>query len=277
MQITDLFRQVEIITPADAKKLMAETKAGELELIDVREPAEYEKGHIPGARLMPLSVLPSRLDEINKDKPVIAYCARGRRSASAASLMMGYGLEKVYSLEGGIQAWNGNVATGGFDAGMFLVEGLRTIDEHIALAWALEDGNIRFYNAVKDIADDAEWQGLFKELAGSEVIHRSNILKAFNKLKGEDINSSYLKDISSKGFMEGGVLIDDALEWLHNSRRSLRDILELSMQLEINSLDLYFKIMDKAGSEDIMAIFSSIIDEEKAHLIHLGDLLEAKI
>lgn len=68
MKITDLFRKVETITPADAKKLIEGGKAGEIEILDVREPAEYEKGHIPGAKLVPLSILPSRLEEIESDK-----------------------------------------------------------------------------------------------------------------------------------------------------------------------------------------------------------------
>src|SRR4030065_2581471 len=119
MKITDLFRKVETITPVDAKKLIEGGKAGEIEILDVREPAEYERGHIPGARLIPLSILPSRLEEIETDKTTITYCAHGRRSASAASLLKGYGLDKVYSHDGGITAWNGAVAKGELAAGMF--------------------------------------------------------------------------------------------------------------------------------------------------------------
>lgn len=277
MNITDLFRKIETITPADAKKLIAGAKAGELEILDVREPREYESGHLPGARLIPLSVLPSRLSEIEAGRTTIAYCARGRRSASAASLLKGHGFEKVYSLSGGIEAWNGSVATGGLDAGTFFLEGLKTIDEHIALAWALEDGSVRFYDTAKDIAENAESKELFSILSGAEDKHRSNILAAYRQMKGEDIAPEGMKKMSSKGVMEGGVLIEDALQWLRDNKGSLNNILELSMQLEANSLDLYFKIMNKAGEKDVKAIFSSIIDEEKGHLNRLGDLLEKNI
>ena len=277
MKITDLFRKVETITPVDAKKLIEGGKAGEIEILDVREPAEYERGHIPGARLIPLSILPSKLDEIETDKTTITYCARGGRSASAASLLKGHGLDKVFSLDGGLEAWKGSVAKGGLEAGMFLIEDIKTIDEYIALAWALEDGNVRFYDAAGNLLNDAEGKALFGELVKAEDKHKSNILKAFREMKGADISPTYLKDRSSKGIMEGGVFLKEALEWLNDNKRSLKDILELSMQLETNSLDLYFRILNVTGSEDIKAIFRSIIEEEKNHLKHLGNLFEEKI
>ncbi len=277
MKLTDLFRKVETITPVDAKKLIDGAKPGELLILDVREPAEYERGHIPGARLIPLSILPSRLDEIKTDKTTITYCAHGRRSSSAAALLKGHGSNKVYSLDGGITAWNGAVAKGELAAGMFLIENLKTIDDFIALAWALEYGNVHFYNTAKDIVNDAEGKKLFGELVKAEDKHKSNILKAFREMRGADISPSYLENMSSKGVMEGGVFIKETLEWLNDNNRSIKDILELSMQLETNSLDLYFKIMNETDSADIKAIFSSIIEEEKDHLKHLGNLFEEKI
>ena len=277
MNITDLFRKVETITTVDAKKLIDSAKPGEVLILDVREPAEYERGHIPGARLIPLSILPSRLDEIETDKTTITYCAHGRRSASAASLLKGHGLNKVYSLDGGITAWNGAVAKGELESGIFLIENFKTIDEYIALAWALEDGNVHFYGTAKDLVNDAESKKLFGELVKAEDKHKSNILKAFREMRGADISPTYLEDMSSQGVMEGGVFIKDTLEWLNGNSRSIKDIIELSMQLETNSLDLYFKIMNETGSEDIKAIFSSIIEEEKGHLKHLGNLFEEKI
>ncbi len=98
MNLTDIFRKIKTITPDKAKPLIEEKAPDELELLDVREPVEYELGHIPGAKLLPLSELVSRLGEIDPSKTAITYCARGRRSASAASLMKGQGFDDVYSL-----------------------------------------------------------------------------------------------------------------------------------------------------------------------------------
>ena len=65
--------------------------------------------------------------------------AGGRRSSSAASLMKGHGFNEVYNLDGGIEAWNGNVAKGELESGMFLAEGFETIDEYVEVTTALAE------------------------------------------------------------------------------------------------------------------------------------------
>lgn len=57
------------------------------QLIDVREPQEFERGHILGARNIPVSQMRQRLVEMRKDKPVYLYCQSGTRSARAAQLL----------------------------------------------------------------------------------------------------------------------------------------------------------------------------------------------
>ena len=57
----------------EARAFMKQHREGTYTLLDVRQPTEYEKGRIPGARLIPLPELPNRLKELDPDKPVIAY------------------------------------------------------------------------------------------------------------------------------------------------------------------------------------------------------------
>lgn len=57
------------------------------QLIDVREPQEFDRGHILGARNIPVTQMRQRLIEIRKDKPVYLYCQSGSRSARAAQLL----------------------------------------------------------------------------------------------------------------------------------------------------------------------------------------------
>src|SRR5690625_5028177 len=57
------------------------------QLIDVREPREYEGGHILGARNIPMSQLRQRINEIRNDQPVYLYCQSGARSQQAAQLL----------------------------------------------------------------------------------------------------------------------------------------------------------------------------------------------
>ena len=74
-------------------------------LIDVREPFEYDTGHIPGITLIPMGDVASRLSEIPTDKEVIVTCRTGNRSAQIADFLRAQGFTNVHNMEGGIVAW----------------------------------------------------------------------------------------------------------------------------------------------------------------------------
>jgi adenylyltransferase/sulfurtransferase len=71
----------------------------------VREDFEYEIARIEGSKLIPVGELPTRFEELPKDKEIIVLCKSGTRSAYAAQLLRGAGFLRAYSLEGGIDAW----------------------------------------------------------------------------------------------------------------------------------------------------------------------------
>jgi adenylyltransferase/sulfurtransferase len=75
-----------------------------LQLIDVREPAEYAVRNI-GGQLIPLKTLPDSLSKIEKNIPVIIHCQSGIRSKKAAELLMQKGYNNVVSLKGGLAAF----------------------------------------------------------------------------------------------------------------------------------------------------------------------------
>lgn len=74
-------------------------------LIDVREPHEYEINRIPGAVLVPLGDLPSRVNEFDRSKPIVVHCLSGSRSAQACEFLRAAGFVDVKNLMGGIRAW----------------------------------------------------------------------------------------------------------------------------------------------------------------------------
>lgn len=86
-----------------AKDLIASTPG--LVIVDVREPSEYEAGHIPGSSLIPLGDLPERLGELDPQKPVLLVCRSGNRSAKAAKVLVQHGYKQVYNLTGGMINW----------------------------------------------------------------------------------------------------------------------------------------------------------------------------
>jgi rhodanese-related sulfurtransferase len=73
-------------------------------LVDVREPHEYESGHVPGAVLVPLSTVPTSLDQFAVDRPTYVICRTGARSYRACEFLEGQGLEGI-NIEGGTMAW----------------------------------------------------------------------------------------------------------------------------------------------------------------------------
>jgi rhodanese-related sulfurtransferase len=73
-------------------------------VLDVRESDEYAAGHVPGAHLLPLSILPVRMQDVPKDGPVYVLCQSGGRSAQAAQLLDSAGLD-VRNVVGGTSAW----------------------------------------------------------------------------------------------------------------------------------------------------------------------------
>lgn len=79
------------------------------QLIDVREPQEFDNGHILGARNIPVTQMKQRLVEIRPDKPVYLYCAGSSRSARAAQILHKQGYKDINQLKGGFKKWTGKV------------------------------------------------------------------------------------------------------------------------------------------------------------------------
>ena len=77
----------------------------DLQLVDVRNPGEVEHGTVPGARSVSLPSLLNRLDELDRQRPTVVFCAGGYRSAIASSLLRAHGFTDVSDVIGGYNAW----------------------------------------------------------------------------------------------------------------------------------------------------------------------------
>lgn len=93
---------------AEARDLM---DAG-ARIIDVRTPAEFAMGRIPGAENVPLADLSAVAAGWDPAEPVLIYCATGNRSVTAMDVLQRSGFTSVYNLTAGIAAWDGDVVTG---------------------------------------------------------------------------------------------------------------------------------------------------------------------
>ena len=92
----------------DTLRLQDMKRNGDIVLVDVRTDLEVSRGVIPGARHIPLHLLPARFEEIERARPVVFYCQSGARSAQASAFLNAKGWPEVYNLAGGINAWIGN-------------------------------------------------------------------------------------------------------------------------------------------------------------------------
>jgi rhodanese-related sulfurtransferase len=79
--------------------------AGEIQLVDVREPYEWEAGRVDGARHIELQHLAANADAVDRERPVVFYCRMGSRSTMAAQAFRRAGYE-AYSMDGGLLAWD---------------------------------------------------------------------------------------------------------------------------------------------------------------------------
>ena len=79
------------------------------QLIDLREPKEFEAGHILGARNIPMTQFNNRYKEIRPDLPVYLYCQNSGRSARAALNLKKKGYKQIFQLQGGFKTWTGKV------------------------------------------------------------------------------------------------------------------------------------------------------------------------
>lgn len=107
LMLTSLTACTQNAVPAIApKEFQAQLKPG-VQLIDARTPGEYAQGHLANAINLDWSAgaLQERVSELDPKKPVLIYCASGRRSAAAAAFLKEKGFTNVTDMAGGIGAW----------------------------------------------------------------------------------------------------------------------------------------------------------------------------
>jgi len=279
MSFINYFKPVITITADEAREMIKGKKPEEFCLLDVRQPKEYELGHIPGAVLIPIAQLPERLGELDPKKPTIVYCAIGGRSRAGASILQDAGFSEPLNLKGGINAWNGLSTAGPPETGMAYFAGVEEPGDILSLAWALEEGSRRFYEEMANITEDPEAKKVFNTLKEIEKKHQQFVTDLYYKITTEDIPDTtapfYTKHLSEnemEQLMEGQMKLGEVLAWAR--QHSLREILEYSISLEAKLYDLYFRMKEKYVEPIVNKIYSTLATEEKNHLDVFTDLLD---
>lgn len=273
MKIRGLFHTASAWTPDEVREFLQGRHPEDYYLIDVSRPREYLKGHIPGARSIPLEELEERLTDLDRSRPVVVYGGFGLRSLGGAALLVEAGFSEVHRMEGGIEAWHGGVAEGSpADFGLFSPG--RTAEEHAALAWMLEEGTRTFYSEVAAVVRDREAASLFRELISAEEHHKATLAALYEGLTGRPVPADFPAGVigeEASGLMEGGMAVAEALESIRG--RQVRDILELATHLETNAYDRYLLLRLELPDENARRVFEVLSDEERRHLRKLDELL----
>ncbi|HJV84044.1 MAG TPA: rhodanese-like domain-containing protein [Noviherbaspirillum sp.] len=93
------------ITAPELATWLADASRASPVLLDVREPWEFQTCHIAGSVPMPMNTVPARLQDLDRDAPIVCICHHGGRSMQVASFLERNGFDQVINLAGGVHAW----------------------------------------------------------------------------------------------------------------------------------------------------------------------------
>jgi len=264
--------------PEDFKRLSADqardfitrNRQGSYTLLDVRQPWEYQEMHIPGAQLVPLGELPNRLDELDTNKPVIAYCRSGGRSSAASGIMAGQGFAEVYNLDGGIGAWMGEPAVGPPHLGLTYIRG-GDVSEILGRAWAMEHNLAAFYRDLAGKQQPGELPETLEKLAAMEDRHKRSVEQLHKNLTGDPLDTAAPHDMDA---LEGGMPAKDFLEANPHFTADPLSAVETAMAFEAQAMDLYMRFRAELDDPQAVKAVTALAQEEKNHLRTLARMLD---
>jgi len=249
------------MTAEEVRNYIQTHQAGSYQLLDVRQPGEYEQQHLPGAILIPLKELADRIGELDSRSPTLIYCRSGVRSKSACQFLVGQEFEEVYNMSGGINSWNGIKLSGPETKGIeFFISGEFTDVFH--MAYQMEEGLKQFYLALGQKVTRQEQKNLLTRLASFEDGHMAKLLHQYKDSTPPEMEENM--DI-----MEGGFHKDNIFAAYEDQIKSIEDIIYHGMMFETQAFDLYSRLAGKAKDPKLQEFYQQMAQEEQ---IHLGQL-----
>jgi len=275
MKWLQFFTPVSSITWQEAHELTKEYPTGDITFLDVRQPKEYKSGHLPGAKLIPMGELDSRLGELDKEKPIVIYCAIGGRSRVAAQMLAGKEFKKIYNLTGGIKAWEKQVAVGPEDIGLHLFSEATTAEEALIIGFGLEMGLRDFYLSLAQKVSSEATRSLFHLLADIEIKHQQRLLTLYQDLTGEAILEDDFAQKVAEPALEGGLSTEEYLNLYKTDLESELEVLGLAMAIEAQALDLYSRAAEQHRAQsEFRKVMLDIAEEERSHMKKISDYID---
>ncbi len=263
------------LTPDDLKTYIRTHNEREYVLVDVRQPAEYQDEHIPGAFLLPLPALQTNLSELDSERDLIFYCRSGKRSMAAATLALEDNVtgKRIYNLVGGIMSWQGKTLAGFPKARVF--SKTAGFSEMLYTAMEMEKGAARFYDLAYRRYPEATFAHVFGTLSKAETAHARTIYKHWAARQENPISFEQLFDGLKENILESGDTLDQAIKRLDSPGEDIcLNLIELALDIESAAFDLYRTMSDRTEDQSFQEIALAIAQAEKSHMQTLIKALE---
>jgi len=249
------------LSPDEARDYIQEHESGSYQLLDVRQPKEYQQGHLPGALLIPLKELLTRTGELDQTLPILVYCRSGNRSKAACQFLSGRGFEQVFNITGGILRWNGITLDGPETKGMaFFVDG--DFSDAFQMAFRMEQGLKEFYLALTEFVTPQEQKDLLKRMASFEDGHMAMLLHQYQGHTAPETDGEL-------SLAEGAVPRDRIIAAYKDQINAIEDIIHIGMMFETQAFDLYSRLARQTDNPEKRAFYRQMAREEQSHLDQL--------
>jgi len=267
MKITCAIDEIKSLSPSEARDTLDRDRKGEFLVLDVRQPEEYEAGHIPGAKLIPLGELEARQGELERGKKIITYCRSGRRSMAGAIALCGLGFKGVHHLDGGILNWPYETISGIPEQRPELITEAASVGDILMLAIKLEKGSWRFHTVAKDKVKSPQAKETFQMLANAEDGHMQRIYQRAIGLLGKGTLPPLeeLRRELKVEHMEGGNEVNPALARMDEEFGGEMEALEIALEKEYMSYDFYKRSSALVEDPEAKTLLHELALEERNH------------
>jgi sulfur-carrier protein adenylyltransferase/sulfurtransferase len=279
MKINSAADEIKKLSPNEVKAILDSDKKGEYVLIDVRQPEEYESGHLPGSVLIPLNEFEARRDDLYRERyrgeKVILICQSGRRSTAAAISLYELGFRDVFVLDGGLNDWREKLITGKPKKRPDLLDKAAIAKNVLVVAIKMEQGAHNFYQTASEKAGSPQARQMFQNLSDAEFGHMKRIYQRAIDAAPEQAWTGMAEFIAGfdKGLMEGTIEINQALTKVDENFTSEFEAIDIAIENEYLAYDFYKRSAALVVNLESKALLHELAHDERGHAITLLDRL----
>ncbi|MFP4200777.1 MAG: rhodanese-like domain-containing protein [Clostridia bacterium] len=243
-------------------------------LIDVRQPEEFELGHIPGAVSSPLGQLDIAARDFDPDRPIVTYCRSGVRGDTAARLLARRGFQ-ARTLEGGLSSWPYETVRG--PARAVSEEKLASVPELLIVAVLREIAAAEFYTTTSQRVTNPAAQEILEYLAVMEEGHTDRVYSKYVEAAEEtgervrsvdDLRSTATRSIGNWE-LKDGVVVEVARDFDVDIRlkdpEDPAEVMDKAVAWEFESYDFYRRSAELLSDEELRSLLIELAFEERTH------------